>query len=369
MIKYKFAYDYQQNTIDINTLSKVNRTEKFTCLSCGNELIPYLGEIRKHHFHHKVTANNCSQETYLHKLAKNKFYETYDKCLKNNKPFIIKIETYPVCDFYENDFLTVCNLRPQKSQFELTQSFEKIYLERKENSFVPDVLLEDTDTGRKIFFEVFVTNSSSQAKINSNYMIIEFKINSEKDIEEIESCLLEESNKVKFINFYNKLKNNHCNGKCFRGIIPYSSNELLYNIFSVFKYGDSDFISNLKMENIDSLKPKILHLEYISTVEPPNVIRFPIDRVFTHRQINLRDKNCFLCIHHQPNSFLDREGTIFCRSLNKTGNSNMGSKCHKFRSDPHSFSKYEYIEYQDILKYDDFGEYDNILEDMESWFR
>ena len=316
MITYKFAYDYEQNTIDIKTLSKANRIEKFTCLSCGNELIPILGEIKEHHFRHKVIVeNNCSQETYLHKLAKNKFYETYDKCLKSNKPFIIKMETQIACDFHENDFLTVCNLRPQTSQFELTQSFKKVCLERKESSFIPDVLLEDTDIGRKIFFEVFVTNPSSQAKIDSNYMIIEFKIDSEKDIEEIESCLLEESNKIKFINFYNKLKANYCNGKCFRGIIPNSSNELLYNVFAVFKYGDSNFISNLKMENIDSLRHKILHLEYISTVEPNNVIRFPRDRIFTNRQTNLRDKSCFLCIHHRPNSFLDREGTIFCQSL------------------------------------------------------
>ena len=86
MITYKFAYDYEQNTIDIKTLSKANRIEKFTCLSCGNELIPILGEIKEHHFRHKVIVeNNCSQETYLHKLAKNKFYETYDKCLKSNR--------------------------------------------------------------------------------------------------------------------------------------------------------------------------------------------------------------------------------------------------------------------------------------------
>ena len=47
----------------------------------------------------------------------------------------------------------------------------------------------------------------------------------------------------------------------------------------------------------------------------------------------------------------------------------MGAKCHKYSSDPHSFSKYQYIEYQDILEYENFREYDNILEDVESWFR
>jgi len=369
MIKYQFAYDCQQKIVDIKNLIKTNKTEGFTCLSCGNALIPVLGEIKEHHFRHKLIVKNCSQETYLHKLAKHKFYETYNKCLKSNKPFIINMKVDSLCDFYEGDFLTICNLKSQMYQFELTQSFKEIYLERKEASFIPDVLLEDRDTGRKIFFEVFVTNPSSRLKLNSNYMIIEFKIDSEKDIEEIESCLISESSKVKFINFYKKLKTNHCNGKCFQGIIPYSSNELLYNIFAVFKYGDSSFISNLRLEDIESLRHKILHLEYLFTVEPPNVIRFPRDRVFTNPRTNLRGRSCFLCIHHQPNISLDREGTIFCQSLNKTGNSNMGSKCHKFCADPYSFNKYKYIEYIDIIKYDDCSEYDNLIEDKESWFR
>ena len=39
------------------------------------------------------------------------------------------METQIACDFHENDFLTVCNLRPQTSQFELTQSFKKVCLE------------------------------------------------------------------------------------------------------------------------------------------------------------------------------------------------------------------------------------------------
>jgi len=377
MITYKFAYNLQQNIIDIQTLSKENKAGVFTCLGCEDELIPVLGKKNEHHFRHKViTENSCSIETYLHRLAKIKFYETYDKCLKEHKPFFIKMETYLVCDFYENEFLKVCELAPKISQFELTQSFKKIYLERKENSFIPDVLLEDTDNQRKIFFEVFVSSPCSQKKIESNYMIIEFKLdskkgirNSEKDIDEIESCLLEQSEKVKFINFYNKLKDNYCNGQCFNEIIiPYSSNELLYNIFVVFKSGESDFINNLQIKQIDSLQSKILHLEYISVVEPIDEINFIKNRKFTRQKEDLTDRNCFLCVHHRPNKFSDREGTIFCQPLNKTGNSNMGIKCLRFRADPHSFSKYKYIEYRDIQEYENSQEYDNIQEDNEKWF-
>jgi predicted SprT family Zn-dependent metalloprotease len=42
MIKYKFACDSQQNIIDIQTVTKENKSDKFICLGCGNEMISVL---------------------------------------------------------------------------------------------------------------------------------------------------------------------------------------------------------------------------------------------------------------------------------------------------------------------------------------
>jgi competence CoiA-like predicted nuclease len=105
MIKYKFAYNSQNQTIDVQTLSKDNQTEKFRCLGCGHELVAVLGKKRAKHFRHKIiTEINCSPETYLHKLAKTKFYEVYQNCLTNHEPFYIKFLTFLICIFYQNDF-------------------------------------------------------------------------------------------------------------------------------------------------------------------------------------------------------------------------------------------------------------------------
>jgi hypothetical protein len=231
MIKYKFAYNYQNQIIDVQTLSKENKTEKFRCLGCGQELVAVLGEKRVKHFRHKViTEINCSPETYLHKLVKTKFYEVYQNCLTNNEPFKIKFLTFPVCNFYQNDFLISCHLDSERKEFDLSKYFKKISMECKEGTFVPDILLE-AENQEKIFFEVVVTHSSSQEKIKSAYRVIEFIVKSEEDIKVIESCFLEQSETIKFINFKQEQRRNYCQGKCYQGIIPYDKTPLLYNIF------------------------------------------------------------------------------------------------------------------------------------------
>jgi hypothetical protein len=347
MIKYKFAYNSQEKIIDIQTLSKSSKQGNYICLGCGHEMVPVLGEKKVKHFRHKVIKEiNCSPETYLHKLAKTKFYQTYQDCLENDKPFKIRLLTYPICNFYENDFLTTCQLSVKLKEFELTKFFKKIYLECKEGSFIPDVLLE-SDKQEKIFFEVAVTHFSSEAKVQSNYRIIEFSINSEDDIKKIESAILEESDEIKFLNFKNKPKGNWCNGKCSNGIVPNASERLIYNIFVVYQNGRSAFIK-LPLDYLETLLPQILHFEYISLEQQEDVGSFYRNKVIeTHsKKINIR--NCFLCRYHAQNESWSKEGTIFCKFLKNTGNSNMASDCKYFRADPQSFYKYQYVEYEDI---------------------
>jgi hypothetical protein len=257
MVKYKFAYDSQENII---ALQNAKKKDKYKCLGCGQEMIYVGGKKKAPHFRHVVEERNCSNETYLHKLAKNKFLQTYQDCLINNKPFKIKFSTYPACNFYKTDFLTTCELPTKIQELDLTEEFKKIYLECKESAFIPDVLLESDDQ-EKIFFEVAVTHFSSKAKIQSDYRIIEFFIKSEDDIKKIESEILEESYEIKFINF-NSQPSNHCNGKCSKGIIPYSSEKLLYNIFVVYKNSECSFINKISLESLTFLMPQILHFEY-----------------------------------------------------------------------------------------------------------
>jgi hypothetical protein len=339
MIKYKFAYNSLDQTIDVQTLSKENKTEKFRCLGCGHELVAVLGEKRVKHFRHKVSIEiNCSPETYLHKLAKLRFYEVYQNCLANNEPFYIKLLTFPVCNFYKNDFLISCHLDSEKQEFDLSKYFKKISIECKEGAFVPDVLLE-AENQEKMFFEVVVTHSSTQKKINSSYRIIEFIIKSEEEIKIIESHLLEQSETIRFINFKQIKRGNYCQGKCSKGIVPYEKTPLLYNIFIIYSNGKSAIVRQTLVE-IELLQSKILHFEYVVLTENTDKGYLYRSKVVKSYQEGWEIKNCFLCRYHALNQSWTKEGTIFCKFLKKIGNSNMATNCQYFRADFQAFSQY-----------------------------
>ncbi len=342
IIKYRFAYNSQKELIDVQTLSKEQKLakDKFECLSCGHEIVAILGEKRIKHFRHKViTEINCSPETYLHKITKIKFYEIYQNCLNDNKPFNIKIFMNQECNFYQNDFLLTCKLEPQKMTFDLTKYFKKISMESREQSFIPDILLE-SENQEKIFFEVAVTHLSSQEKINSSYRIIEFMVSSEQDIEIIESCLLEESAIIRFYNFKNNLIKNWCQSECRNGFIPYSKELLFYSAFIVDKNGKSKFVKE-GLDNMNKLQQNLLYFEYIKSSEEINLSSLYKEKVVESYEKGIKIKNCFLCRYHGINYSFTIKGTIFCKFLKNTGSSNMATNCEYFLPDPKVFSNYQ----------------------------
>ena len=342
MVKYKFAYDSQQNIIDIETVTKENKSDIFLCLGCGREMTPVLSPANKRakHFRHKVEIE-CSKETYLHNLIKTKVRETYQNCVNSGIPFNIKILTHPVCDFYENDFLATCKLEPEKQEFDLTKWFQNIYLERKENCFIPDILLE-SNTREKIFFEVLVTHASSQEKINSQYRIIEFTANlddHEESLQKIESCLLEESETIQFFNFNTTRKAQWCKGNCFKGIEPYAKETLYYNIFIVYVNGTSQLVEQT-LEDLNLLLPKILYFEYIPLKKGISMTSIYRNKVVESYKNGLSIKNCFLCKHHSIRHLRDASGMVFCTLKYNIESPNIAINCAFFYPNPLVFSEY-----------------------------
>ena len=63
---YSYAYNSSSELVNVST---AQRNEKYFCPICGELMTPHMGEIRRWHFVHK-NAENCSYESYLHKLAK-----------------------------------------------------------------------------------------------------------------------------------------------------------------------------------------------------------------------------------------------------------------------------------------------------------
>lgn len=330
MIKYQYAKSKNEKLIDIRSLNETNsENTKFFCIGCGNELIAKRGKIKVHHFAHKNIVT-CSEETYLHLLGKQLFFENYTNCLNEQKPFIIEIYQEITCNHYEKDFGFKCNLPKITTKFDLTQFFDKISIETREGSFIADIMLTSKNDKEKVFVEIAVTHLSTEQKLNSNYRIIELEIKTEDDFEPIKRNFLSvmDSN-IKFKNFKtNEINTSVCNGNCLTN----------YNFFTLDKEGKC----LLKQKNLKQIKNQLVS-------EKDRIVKYEIlkdnghnyPQIFkkwlaTFSQQNLKVKNCFICRYHaENNSWQYSEDTIgvpiFCKFLKVKCNSNQAVACEYFK--------------------------------------
>ena len=78
-IRYRTAFDENNNLVDIRDVSKEERHEHtYRCIMCGEVLLPRLGNERARHFYHGKDTT-CDGESYIHKLAKLRIKEKFDK--------------------------------------------------------------------------------------------------------------------------------------------------------------------------------------------------------------------------------------------------------------------------------------------------
>jgi len=330
MIKYKYAKDENEELIEIGSLDReIRNKKKFICIGCGNELIARLGEIKVRHFAHKKVVT-CSGETYLHLLGKHLFFVNYSNCLNEKKPFTIEIYQEETCNHYENELGLRCNFPKTTKKFDLTQFFNKISIEKKEDTFIADIMLTSKNGKDKVFVEIAVTHQSTEQKLNSNYRIIELEIENEEDFEPIKSKNLSEKEpKIKFINFKNKqIYTSLCQGNCRK----------VFNFFFL----DNDGRCLLKQKNLKQI-------EYLLSSEKERIVKYEISKdngkyypeifkkgVATLSQENFKVKNCFVCRYHaENNSWQYDEDTsgnpIFCKFLKIKCNSNQAVGCGFFK--------------------------------------
>ena len=337
MPKYRYAYNPNNKIVDVTRLQKQNldKNEVFKCIGCSNILIPVLGQKREKHFRHKIDID-CSPETYLHKLAKTRFYEVYNDCLRQNEPFLITINQKLICNHYESEFLFCCDFKEIVQTFDLTKYFREIRLEKKEDSFIPDLLLI-SKTGDKLFIEIAVTHQASQEKIDSSYRLIEIDITNEDELEIINNKNLVQGEAVKFFNFKNQKSEDFCQGKCRKQLKPYSYCKIEYDYFVIFNNGksailriDLDEINRLHKEQKIKYK-QLINLFVSNLTRRDEYIKLVIESFVNERGI----KNCFLCRYHGTAYYSDEP--IFCKFLKKNCNSNEAANCEYYRPDTKVF--------------------------------
>jgi len=200
-IKYRYGLGYENSIVDILTVDPKNRG-KYRCISCGQTLCAVLGNKRTKHFRHETITESCSEETYLHQLGKRLFYDTFNSRLKKKQPFEILIMRPRECNFCQ--ISVPCQIAPKQETIDLTKKFTRAYIEKPDNGFVPDILLQ-ADSGEVMYVEIAVTHKSSEDKISSGVEFIEISVQNEEDLNLIASGRLveiaEEESKVKFHNF------------------------------------------------------------------------------------------------------------------------------------------------------------------------
>lgn len=342
-VKHQYALDSKtEQFVNIEKLEEEDRERDFTCLGCGNFVRPVMGEIQQWHFRHKVDINSsCSGETYLHFFAKKKLYEVYNRCLEERSGFYIEYDAHKTCTHYAIDHLISCELPQSKIKFDLTKYFDKIELERKEGSFIPDLLLTSKNHKNKLFIEIAVTHASTKEKIESGNRIIEIFISSEANIFSFDNQILCEGRNIYFYNFLNrKFKGDFCKGERHCSFLPYSSCAIPYIFFIIYNNHES----KLERKTFEELDKEIESIHYKRVIHHPQNRfeylaietrnKFYLKMVIEHFQKGYKIDNCFLCSKHKPIFQPSEIDHIYCNLFDEKFNSNQAATCSFYQANP-----------------------------------
>jgi Competence protein CoiA-like family len=325
-MKYKYSLNRDGLIIDVEHLErdKLDKSNNFTCISCGRELIPKLGKKRKKHFSHK-TLGECSNESYLHKLGKLVFLSEYNNCIKTNNGFFVKL--------YEQIEITQCqDLIEERCynyilrEYNLIDYFPSINLEKRTDGFQPDLTLCQSKNNTKIFIEIVVNHKCSEEKLNSGNRIIEIYLDSERDLD----CILQhrlDSNdsSIKLYNFNSAQKKTDVCTKA-TCTIEHDWFVLLKNQKCFMKTESASDFKQYKLKNDYNINFFLKRKASYSALVKSYV--FPDCVVMAYKKGN-NFKNCYLCRYHASGY----DSSIFCKWLKKSCNSLEAIKCNYFRID------------------------------------
>lgn len=326
-IRYRYALDGNEKIVDIFSLTAADRKD-YECISCGQTLRPVMGEKRQKHFRHQADVV-CSQETYLHKLAKLLFYQAYRHCLDSGLPYEIEYWRPRVCTACDD--YGPCKLTRGLIKYDLTRAFTRISLETSDNAFIPDVLLSN-ERGEKLYVEIAVTHFSTESKRSSGVRIIELTMAEEEDLQLIPSCLLSENDRrVTFVNFQIQAQQGDFSEECKKHIasfILWPSGKSMIEVETVARFKEQIQGSQAFYYKIISSANRTV---YIETLERAYLVGHKVT-------------NCFLCRYHaKPTSgqWVQDGKSVFCEFLKHSCNSNDAAECQHYCPNPKAFPTYE----------------------------
>ncbi len=341
MIQYRYAFNSAGAVVSAEELAGAPVTDALTCVGCNQPLIARVnGKIRQPHFGHKVQVE-CSGETYLHRLAKEVFRETYQRCLDTGTPFTIAVPSPVLCAKYTHLVNCFSELGEEELEFDLTEYFSELRVETREREFIPDVSLRSaTRANQVIFIEIAVSHFLSEAKAASGNRIIEIPIRSEADIEIIRGARLGPKS-ASFTGFAPAT-----------GVLPDSECRCAAaNVLAFYLYDSGKVHLERKPLRVVAGELAKRKVKYFSVLPDDSDISTDVSAFDRNRgsvfvgQVRLAHqrgvpiRNCYLCKYHGPNWDSDWSGEgerhgIYCKTFRKSCTSNEAISCGRYRVAP-----------------------------------
>lgn len=342
MVQYRYALNSGDKLVIADELRGQTNEEELRCISCNRPVIAKVnGKIHRPHFAHK-TQGECNEETYLHRLGKRVFEETYKKCLAEKRPFVISIPTPSQCTRFRGVSTCFSDLEGCIREYDLTSYYSEIGVECADGAFVPDIILRSSSRpSDRVYIEIAVTHFLSEAKKHSGIKTIEIPIESEEDVERLRCERITGANAV-FIGFAPlpaSITHDQC--RCARKLV---------SCFYVYESGKA-FLEQAPLAEIqiklDRLKKTLRYRRVFLVREPQGwgiggreigVFerqrgKLFIEQVKATAREGVPIKNCYLCRYHGNNGKGDLTKSIYCKTFRKACNSNEASECDRYRTE------------------------------------
>jgi len=321
-IAYRFAWSGGQ-VVDIQQVTADTRAEDYVCIGCRARMVAKLGAKRVKHFAHWQAVSSCGIETYLHRLAKLVFCETYRACLAQNRPFIFPLRFPYRCTYLDGVMAPLCKGERCK-EMDLTKWFSQCDLEVDVESWRPDILLRSVDGYRDLWIEIHVTHEVAAQKAASKHRIIELTITSELDIDRLRSSHIDpEAPWVRLYNFTPQEETATCEGSCStRGtfFVVYASGK------AFMKTG-----SPSEMRSIAANETIVYQLDLSAYGHSsPQLFVHGLKMAMAH---DIPVRNCQLCQHYRLR-WDEAQGkvTTYCRKGHPLDNGNRAASCGQWRA-------------------------------------
>ena len=297
------AIDYVNGELcsieDITT--EFRKLHKFYCLSCGEEMVANLkDDCHRRHFKHK-NKTECSNETYLHNLAKKKIARHF----LESEHFYVSYNLIESCPKHPNckySSYYSCVRSERKRQVDLKQYYQYCEIEKQVkdsngNIYVADIcLISNRPKVPPMLIEIFVSHACSEEKKNSGLWIMEVPITSEDDIEKFcktDSYDEENSPAFELFNISKEKKAELVNDQVLRYIHFPNKNSEIKRIScketNVIQSQESDIELNILKDCYDCYPE-----DYNELIKAVDFLLY--DKKNTQNEVT----NCEDCVHYNP---------------------------------------------------------------------